>query len=205
MVLRGSGYQVLEVPDGLTLAEHLDAYRPDLVILDRHFAVGPDGCELARLLRLRSDLPVIFVTGAGSVADRLAGFAAGADDYLVRPYATAELLARLAALLRRSGRLLSPVWQVGDLLVDDNARSVTRAGQPVELTRTEYDLLTVLAQHVGTVQSKPRLLAQVWGLGAYDTNLVEVHMSALRRKLEAAGPRIIATIRGDGYLLLAPR
>jgi DNA-binding response OmpR family regulator len=90
---------------------------------------------------------------------------------------------------------------VGDLVVDDGARTVVRGGVPLELTRTEYDLLVMLVQHVGRVLSKTQLLTQVWGFDAYDPNLVEVHMSALRRKLEATGPRLIHTVRGAGYVL----
>jgi two-component system OmpR family response regulator len=158
---------------------------------------------MARLLRRTSGLPILFLTAADSVDDRLAGFQAGADDYLVKPFSMAELLARVQALLRRSGRLSSASWHVGDLVVDDAARMVVRAGVPLELTRTEYDLLTVLVQQIGTVLSKTQLLTQVWGFDAYDTNLVEVHMSALRRKLEAAGPRLVHTVRGAGYVLRA--
>ena len=115
----------------------------------------------------------------------------------------AELLARVRALLKRSGRLSSASWQVGDLVVDEDARSVVRAGVALDLTRTEYELLAVLVRHVGKVLSKTQLLTQVWGFDAYDANLVEVHMSALRRKLEAAGPRVVHTVRGAGYVLRA--
>jgi DNA-binding response OmpR family regulator len=97
----------------------------------------------------------------------------------------------------------SSSWEVGDLLVDDGARSVSRAGERLELTRTEYDLLSMLVQHVGKVLSKTQLLTSVWGFDAYDANLVEVHMSALRRKLETRGPRVIHTVRGAGYVLRA--
>lgn len=202
-LLERAGYDVLALPDGTELVEHLDAFLPDLALLEVGQGPGPDGLALARLIRSRSTLPIVFVASAASLADRLAGFDAGADDYLVKPYAGEELLARIQALLRRSGRAVSQVWQVGDLVVDDSARSASRAGHLLDLTRTEYDLLTVLAQHVGSVQSKSGLLSQVWGFTAHDTNLVEVHVSSLRRKLEVAGPRIIQTVRGDGYLLLA--
>jgi DNA-binding response OmpR family regulator len=144
---------------------------------------------------------VLFLTAADAVEDRLAGFSAGADDYLIKPFSMAELLARTQALLRRTGRLSSSTWQLGDLVVDDGARSVARDGVLLELTRTEYDLLAALVRHVGRVLSKTQLLTAVWGFDAYDTNLVEVHMSALRRKLEATGPRCIQTVRGAGYVL----
>ncbi|WP_232806985.1 response regulator transcription factor [Geodermatophilus chilensis] len=203
VALRGAGYELRAEPDGAGLERAAREFRPDLAVLDVRLPVGPDGYTMARLLRRTSGLPILFLTAADSVDDRLAGFQAGADDYLVKPFSMAELLARVQALLRRSGRLSSASWHVGDLVVDDAARMVVRAGVPLELTRTEYDLLTVLVQQIGTVLSKTQLLTQVWGFDAYDTNLVEVHMSALRRKLEAAGPRLVHTVRGAGYVLRA--
>lgn len=201
--LRGEGYETRAQADGIGLAETVAAYHPDLALLDVQLPVGPHGYALAGTLRRRSDLPILFLTAAGSVDDRLRGFEAGCDDYVVKPFAMAELLARIAALLRRSGRLSSHSWTVGDLVLDDGARQVSRSGTPVELTRTEYDLLLALVRHVGKVLSKPQLLAHVWAFESYDTNLVEVHMSALRRKLEAVGPRVIHTVRGSGYVLRA--
>jgi len=203
VALRGEGYELRAEPDGVRLEQVAREFRPDLAVLDVRLPVGPDGYTMARLLRRASGLPILFLTAADSVDDRLAGFQAGADDYLVKPFSMAELLARVQALLRRSGRLASASWHVGDLVVDDAARMVVRAGMPLELTRTEYDLLAVLVQQVGKVLSKTQLLTQVWGFDAYDTNLVEVHMSALRRKLEAAGPRLVHTVRGAGYVLRA--
>ena len=201
VALRAEGYEVHAEQDGCTLGEVFRTFHPDLAVLDVRLPVGPDGYAMASQLRRSSDLPVLFLTAADAVEDRLAGFGAGGDDYLVKPFSMAELLARTKALLRRAGRLSSSTWQVGDLVVDDGARSVSRAGSPLELTRTEYDLLRVLVVHVGKVLSKTQLLTQVWGFDAYDANLVEVHMSALRRKLEAAGPRMIQTVRGAGYVL----
>jgi DNA-binding response OmpR family regulator len=158
---------------------------------------------MARLLRGSSDLPLLFVTAADSVHARLEGFNAGGDDYLVKPFSMAELLARIHALLRRTGRLASDVRQIADLVIDEGARTVMRAGIAVPLTRTEFDLLDALAQRPGQVLSKIQLLTRVWGFEAYGANLVEVHVSALRRKLEAHGPRLLHTVRGTGYVLRA--
>jgi len=201
VALRGESYEVRAEPDGTQLLQVAEQFLPDLAVLDIRLPVGPDGYAMAGLLRRTSGLPVLFLTAADSVEDRLAGFEAGADDYLVKPFSMAELLARVQALLRRSGRLASSTWQIGDLVVDDGARTVVRGGVTLDLTKTEYDLLAMLAQHVGKVLSKTQLLTQVWGFDAYDTNLVEVHMSALRKKLELVGPRLIHTVRGAGYVL----
>lgn len=203
IALRGENYEVTALADGCTLTQVAEKFRPDLAVLDVRLPTGPDGYAMARMLQSASTMPILFLTAADAVEDRLAGFSAGADDYLIKPFSMAELLARVQALLRRSGRLSSATWQVGDLVVDDGARSVIRGGVQLELTRTEYDLLAMLMQNVGKVLSKTQLLTQVWGFDAYDANLVEVHMSALRRKLEAEGSRLIHTVRGAGYVLRA--
>lgn len=201
--LSAEGYQVRADPDGWDARDVLDQFQPDLAILDVRLPVGPDGYETARALRKASDLPVLFLTAADSIEDRLAGFHAGGDDYLVKPFSMAELLVRAQALLRRSGRLDSGVRQIGDMSIDEAARLVTRAGERLELTKTEYDLLFALASHAGHILSKLQLLAEVWHFETYDTNLVEVHVCSLRRKLEAHGPRILHTVRGIGYTLRA--
>lgn len=202
VALRGEGYDVRAEPNGTCLDAVAQEFRPDLAILDVRLPVGPDGYTMARMLREGGgSLPVMMLSAADSVDDRLAGFKAGADDHLGKPFSTAELLARAQALLRRSGRLRSPVIEIGDLVVDDSTRVVTRAGNGIELTRTEYDLLSILVHHPGQILSKQQLLLQVWGFDAYETNVVEVHMSALRRKLETHGSRLIHTVRGVGYIL----
>ncbi len=170
---------------------------PDLAVLDVMLP-GGDGFALARQLRARRNVPVLFLTARDAIADRVAGFALGADDYLVKPFALEELLARARAVLRRTGRI-GAVVEAGDLLLDESVGGLTRDGAPVELTPTELRLLAFLMRHRGRVLSKDQLLTQVWGYEAYDQNLVEVHVSALRRKLEASGPRVIHTVRGLGY------
>jgi DNA-binding response OmpR family regulator len=143
----------------------------------------------------------VFLTARDGLDDRLAGFALGADDYLVKPFALEELLARVRAVLRRAGRESRPL-EAGDLLVDEAAALATRDGEPLPLTPTELRLLAFLMRHRGQVLSKYQLLTQVWGYDSYDPNLVEVHTSALRRKLEArGGERLIHTVRGIGYRL----
>ena len=198
--LAEAGYAVRDQADGTRLRGEADSFRPDLAILDIALP-GPDGMALARALRARDDLPILFLTARDSLDDRLAGFAAGADDYLVKPFALTELLARVHALLRRSGRLRSATIEAGDLVLDEAARAVRRGGQPLDLTPTEFGLLAYLLARRGRAVSKAELLTQVWGYGSYDPNLVEVRVSALRRKLEAHGPRIVHTVPGHGYTI----
>jgi DNA-binding response OmpR family regulator len=173
------------------------AFAPDLAILDV-LLPGGDGFELARSLRGRHALPIIFLTARDAVADRVAGLELGADDYLVKPFALEELMARVRAVLRRGGAI-PQVMEVDGLLVDEEGGVARRAGRELGLTATELRLLSFLVRHRGQALSKDQLLTQVWGYDAYDRNLVEVHVSALRRKLEAHGPRLIHTVRGIGY------
>ena len=201
MALQQTGYAVAQEPTGANLRRVAATFRPDLAILDVAFPRGPDGLTLARQLRDVSSIPILFLTGAATLEDRLAGFDAGGDDYLIKPFAIAELLARVRALLLRSGRLDMPTFEIDDCAVDLEARIVTRAGAEVALTRTEFELLGALVRDPGRVLSKPQLLARVWGFDAYDVHLVEVHMSSLRRKLHATGAPLIQTVRGVGYVL----
>lgn len=203
VALEGEGYTVMGKRDGHGIGDLMATFRPDLAVLDIRLPEGPDGLSVARRIRAESDIPIVFVTAKDEVTDRLAGFDAGADDYVVKPFSMAELLARIRALLRRTGRLVSAVYEVGDLIIDRGAREVVRDGEAVDLTPTELDILVALADQRGDAVSKDRLLALVWGFEHDDPNLVEVHVSSLRRKLEEHGPRVIHTVRGVGYVLRA--
>jgi|SRR5450432_2191348 len=194
------GYLVRDQADGAALRNLAEAFRPDLAILDITLP-GPDGLALARVLRAGSDLPILFLTARDGLEDRLAGFGAGADDYLVKPFALAELLARVQALLRRSGRLHSVTIEAGDLVLDESASAAWRAGRALDLTATEFRLLAYLLARRGRTVSKAELLTQVWGYGSYAPNLVEVRVSSLRRKLGTDDPGIIHTVHGRGYTI----
>lgn len=199
--LRNEGYAVRSTSAGGRASRLVSEFRPDLAVLDVRLPDGPDGFDIARELRSASDAPIVFVTAAETLQDRLTGFEVGGDDYLVKPFAMPELLARIRVLLRRAGRTTSQALQVGDLVVDELAQSVARGGESVELTPTEFELLTAFVRRPGQVLSKERLLALVWDFDAYDPNLVEVYVSTLRRKLESHGPRLLHTVRGSGYVL----
>ena len=177
------GYEVEAIGDGLKAEEVHDRFQPDLAILDVRLGEGPDGFTVARRLRTRSDLALVFLTDQTEVTDRLTGFETGADDYIPKPFVLAELLARVKALLRRSGRTTSSVFEVGALKIDEAGRQVYFNGDAVTLTRIEFELLATLARQPGRVASKNQLLTKVWGFDGYDQNLVEVHVSSLRKKL----------------------
>ena len=200
--LRAAGYLVQAERDGSSLEAIAESFRPDIALLDVMLP-GRTGFDLARELRNRSDLPILFLTARDAVSSRLAGFSAGADDYVIKPVAVEELLARLRALLRRSGRLEADVLEVGDLILDEPARIVRRGDTTLELTPIEFQLLGFLMRNRGVVLSRLQIMSQVWGYEEHDPNLVPVHMGNLRRKLEASGPRLIHTIRGHGYVLRA--
>ena len=198
-ILEDDGYTVCAVADGLAALDAVETFRPDLALVDGGLP-GINGAEVARRLRQAGNLPIIFVTGANSAEDIHGAFRMGADDYILKPFDPEELSWRVRAVLRRSGHTVAQVWECGDLLLDEGAKLATRAGAPVALTATEFKLLGVLVRNRTRVVAKGQLLGQVWGYDS-DDHLVEVHMSSLRRKLEAHGPRIIQTVRGTGYVM----
>jgi DNA-binding response OmpR family regulator len=174
--------------------------RPDLVVMEVDGDVLAGGARVVNRLRSASDVPLVVLTSSARVEDRLAGLEAGADEVLARPFPLAELVHKVRAILRRCGHREGRV-QVGDLVLDEPAHLVERAGAVLELTAIEFSLLATFCKHRGLVLSKVQLLGKVWGYEHYDVNLVEVHVSALRRKLEAWGPRLVHTVRGVGYVL----
>jgi len=202
LYLRKNGYQTIRADNGEDGLAALSARRPELVLLDVGLPGGMDGFDVCRELRSRSDVPVIFMTARDDEVDRVMGLKFGADDYVVKPFSPRELVARVEAVLRRSaGRTDStdPV-QVGDVVVDLEAHEVRVDGDPVELTRREYDLLRTLAEHRGLTLSRRQLLDRAWGTDWIgDERTVDVHVRQLRAKL---GRHVdLRTVRGVGYRL----
>ena len=186
--------------------EALDAVAqrpPSVIVLDVTMP-DVDGVSVVRRLRAAGlDVPVCILSARDEVSDRVAGLQAGADDYLVKPFAIAELTARLHALLRRRGEPSAGPLVAGDVVVDGRRRIATCAGRDLELTRREFDVLEVFVRHPGLVLSREQLLRLVWGYASdVETNVVDVFVGYLRRKLEATGePRTLHTVRGVGWVL----
>jgi len=197
--LAGAGFSVRSRADGAGLETELARARPDLVILDVMLP-GRDGFELLRVIRRTSAAGVVMLTARDGVEDRLRGLGEGADDYVVKPFVLAELVARVIAVLRRTGRTRPPV-EIGDLVIDLEGGRARYGAADVELTSTEWKVLVYFAEHRDRVVSKTQVLTAVWGYGDAAPNLVEVNVSTLRRKLEAHGPRVLHTVRGQGYVL----
>lgn len=204
--LRLSGFEVSTAFDGAEALRSATETRPDAIVLDINMPVL-DGVSVVTALRaMDNDVPVCVLSARSSVDDRVAGLEAGADDYLVKPFVLAELVARVKALLRRRGATAtssSEIITVGPLEVDIPGRRARVNGVDVDLTKREFDLLAVLAEHKTAVLSRAQLLELVWGYDfAADTNVVDVFIGYLRRKLEAnGGPRLLHTVRGVGFVL----
>jgi len=190
----------LDGEEGLELAE-LNPY--DLIVLDLMLP-GLDGFRFIQRLRAQGvHTPILVLTARDSVGDKVKGLDLGADDYLTKPFAFAELLARIRALLRRGAPQAPPVLQVADLTLDPAARRVTRAGRPIELTAKEFALLEYFMRHAGRVLTRTMILEHVWdqSFDSY-TNVVDVYVNYLRKKVDQGfEPRLIHTVRGVGYVL----
>ncbi|MGW4302640.1 response regulator transcription factor [Streptomyces sp. NPDC004646] len=204
--LRYQGWQVRAEGDGASAVAAARELRPDAVVLD---VMLPDTDGLAVLRRLQEiapDVCVLFLTARDAVEDRIAGITAGGDDYVTKPFCLEEVVARLRGLLRRAGmaRLLDegPRLTVGDLVMDEDAREVTRAGELIDLSPTEFELLRLLMRNPRCVLSKAQILDRVW---SYDfggrAHVVELYISYLRKKVDAGREPMIHTVRGAGYVL----
>jgi len=198
------GYDVGLASDGSDALEKLEAEaQPDAIILDV-LMPGTDGLEVSRTLRRSgSRIPVLMLTARTEVGDRVAGLDAGADDYLAKPFALEELLARLRALLRRTADGSGEKLQFADLELDPGTREVKRGGEPIELTRTEFSLLELFMLNPRQVLTRSVIFERVWGYDfGYGSNSLDVYIGYLRRKTEAGDkPRLIQTVRGVGYAL----
>jgi DNA-binding response OmpR family regulator len=200
--LREEGYIAEHAADGRAAAAALQTASWDLVILD-WWLPGEEGLHLLQRFRQTNrTTPVLFLTARDGVAERVAGLDAGADDYLTKPFSFEELLARVRALLRRSGAMSEAVLHYQDVQIDVAAQKATRSGAALDLTAKELALLAFFLRHPGHVLSRTRIYEAVWDEN-YDglSNTLEVHIKELRRKLEAYGPRLIHTRRGRGYVL----
>lgn len=181
----------------------LPSQLPDLIILDVMMP-GIDGLELCRRIRTAGEsLPILMLTARDALSDRVKGLDMGADDYLVKPFALEELLARVRALLRRGSNGPSNLLTFADVVVDTGAREARRGGRPFELTAKEYELLVLFLSNPRQVLTRDQLMEKVWGYDySGESNVLEVYIGYLRQKLEAGGePRLVQTVRGVGYVL----
>jgi two-component system, OmpR family, response regulator RegX3 len=191
-----------------TVADSLEAagrLKPDLILLDVGLPDG-SGYDVCREIRRDSQVPIIMLTARGEETDRIIGLELGADDYVVKPFSARELVARVRAVLRRTSSAAAPAadgaMQVGDVSLDPATRKVTRAGDALELTRKEFELLQLLMANAGQVITRERLLDEVWDMNWFgSTKTLDVHVSGLRRKLgdDPSSPRYIHTVRGVGF------
>ena len=200
------GYEIELAADGSEALERLEGAQPDALVLDV-LMPGVDGLEVCRRLRSSGNgLPVLMLTARAEVEDRVEGLDAGADDYVTKPFALEELLARLRALLRRTIASDDDVLRFADLELDPRTREVRRNGDPIELTRTEFALLELFLLNPRQVLTRSIIFERVWGYDfGYSSNSLDVYIGYLRRKTEAGGkPRLIHTVRGVGYALREP-
>lgn len=205
MALRYEGWEIRTADTGRGALATAREFRPDAIVLD---IMLPDLDGLTVLQRLRAegdDVPVLFLTAKDALDERIAGLTAGGDDYVTKPFSLEEVVARLRGLIRRSTLIASsdgPVLTVGDLSLDEDSHEVSRAGEPIDLTATEYELLRFLMRNPRRVLSKVQILDRVW---SYDfegkSSVVEIYISYLRKKIDAGRAPMIHTVRGAGYML----
>jgi two-component system response regulator PrrA len=204
--LRVEGFAVRTALGGMAALREVELRSPDVMVLDINMP-DLDGVSVTRMLRANGeDVPICVLSANDEVSHRVAGLEAGADDYMVKPFALPELVARLRALLRRTGAAAEGAGgmiEVGDLVVDRARRIAWRGEREMELTRREFDLLVVLARNDGIVLSRAQLLERAWGYDfEIDSNVVDVFVGYVRRKLETEGEsRLIKTVRGVGFVL----
>ena len=205
MALRYEGWSVRCAADGVSAVREAKQFRPDAVVLDIMLP-DLDGLEVLRRLRLEQPaVPVLFLTAKDAVEDRIAGLTVGGDDYVTKPFSVEELVLRVRSLLRRSNSVASATSSqlvVGELTLDEDSREVRRAGQEIQLTATEFELLRYLMRNPRRVLSKAQILDRVW---EYDfggqANIVELYISYLRKKIDVGRQPMIHTMRGAGYVL----
>ncbi|MBT9582517.1 response regulator transcription factor [bacterium] len=201
MALEHEGYQVVTASTGAQALDRFQQERPQLVVLD-WMLPDLDGLQVCQRLRQSSNVPVLMLTAKGEWEDRVKGLDAGADDYLTKPFKYQELLARLRAILRRSGARLGTVLTFADLALNSSNRSLFKGDQSVELTHREFELLEYMMRNPRQLVTREQLLTSIWGWD-YDgnANVVEVHLSSLRAKLQDQERKLIRTVRGAGYIL----
>ncbi|WP_151728772.1 response regulator transcription factor [Thermogemmatispora aurantia] len=195
------GFQVLVATSGPEAVRMATQHQPDIIILDIMLP-GCDGLEVTRQLRRSHDIPIIMLTARDEVDDRVAGLDCGADDYLTKPFAFRELMARTRAVLRRHGNNVADILSFQDITLDRGTHTVTLRGEPIELTPREFSLLELFLMHPRQVLSRDTILSRVWGYDYVgDDNIVEVYVRHLREKLHDNPPRLLQTVRGIGYTL----
>jgi len=210
MALKMEGWQVRTAGNGFEALQAAKEFKPDALVLD---IMMPDLDGMSVLQRLRQsgdDVPVLFLTAKDAVSDRVAGLTAGGDDYVTKPFSLEEVVARLRALMRRSGTAHAaedaPILRVGDLTLNEDSHEVERDGTEIELTATEFELLRFLMRNERRVVSKAQILDRVW---SYDfggrSSVVELYISYLRKKIDAGREPLIHTVRGVGYMIKAPQ
>jgi len=195
------GFQVFQATTGPEAMQMAFEQQPDIIILDIMLP-GLDGLEVTRQLRRSRDVPIIMLTAKDEVDDRVAGLDLGADDYLTKPFAFRELMARTRAVLRRHGNNLADILEYQDILLDRGTHLVTFREQPIDLTPREFHLLELFLMHPRQVLSRDIILSRVWGYDYEgDDNIVEVYIRHLREKFHDNPPRLLQTVRGVGYTL----